>query len=76
LRTCPRSGRIWPSAAPRRPIETAAELDTFPNKGKRGLVDDTREITTVWPFVIVYRVTPAEVQILRVWHGAQDRAEN
>jgi plasmid stabilization system protein ParE len=39
-------------------------------------VNGTREITTVWPYVIVYRVTAAEVQILRVWHGAQDRADN
>ncbi len=33
----------------------------------------TRENVSVWPYVIVYRVTETEVQILRVWHGAQDR---
>jgi len=27
----------------------------------------------LWPYVIVYRITPEGVQILRIWHGAQDR---
>jgi addiction module RelE/StbE family toxin len=58
----------------RRIVEATDSLDMHPNRGKPGLVEGTREITTVWPYVIVYRVTPAEVQILRVWHGAQDRA--
>ena len=60
----------------RRLVEAADSLEGFQDRGKPGLVNGTREITTVWPYVIVYRVTAAEVQILRVWHGAQDRADN
>jgi len=57
----------------RRLVEACDSLDRLPNRGKPGLVADTREITSVWPYVIVYRVLAAEVQILRVWHSAQDR---
>jgi addiction module RelE/StbE family toxin len=69
--------RDTPNAADRvgrRLVEAADSLGLFPNRGKSGLVDGTRELTTVWPYLIVYRVTPSEVQVLRVWHGAQDRA--
>lgn len=48
-------------------------LAAYPNRGKPGSVAGTRENASVWPYVIVYRVASAEVQILRVWHGAQDR---
>jgi plasmid stabilization system protein ParE len=56
----------------RRLVEAADALADFPQRGKPGLVEGTREVTTVWPYVIVYRVTSV-VEILRVWHGAQDR---
>ena len=36
---------------------------------KRG----TRELVVVWPYIVVYRVLPDEVRILRVWHARQDR---
>jgi toxin ParE1/3/4 len=58
----------------RRLVEAADSLGLYPNRGNLGLVAGTREIATVWPYLIVYRVTPTEVQVLRVWHGAQDRA--
>ncbi len=34
-----------------------------------------RELTAVWPYIIVYEVNSQaeEVSVLRVWHGAQDR---
>jgi len=40
---------------------------------KVGEVADTRETVPVWAYVIVYRVTDTEVQILRVWRGVQER---
>ena len=58
----------------RRLVEAAEKIGLFPNSAKPGLVEGTREITAVWPYVTVYRVAPTEVQIPRVWHGAQDRA--
>ncbi len=48
-------------------------LADFPDRNRVGSVPGTRENVSVWPYVIVYRVTETEVQILRVWHGAQDR---
>ena len=57
----------------RRLMDTCRALGDFPSRGKPGVVDGTRENSTVWPFVIVYRETPAAVEILRVWHGAQQR---
>ncbi len=48
-------------------------LDYLPERGRPGLVPGTRELAALWPYVIVYRVTPETVQILRIWHGAQDR---
>jgi addiction module RelE/StbE family toxin len=68
-----------PRAADRigqRLVAAADSLEEFPERGAQGLVDGTREITTVWPYVMVYRVTASEVQILRVWHGAQDRPDS
>jgi plasmid stabilization system protein ParE len=48
-------------------------LEYLPERGRPGLVQGTREITAIWPYVIVYRITPHAVEIVRVWHGAQDR---
>ncbi len=65
-----------PAAASRlvvRLVEASDRLEYLPGRGKPGLEPDTRELTTIWPYVIVYRITPASVQILRVLHGAQDR---
>jgi plasmid stabilization system protein ParE len=48
-------------------------LADFSDRNRVGSVAGTRENVSVWPYVIVYRVAETEVQILRVWHGAQDR---
>lgn len=48
-------------------------LATFPNRGRPGLVAGTRELVSVWPYVVVYRVHGDTVRVLRVWHGAQSR---
>jgi len=57
----------------RRLLDACLSLADFPNSNRIGGLAGTRENVTVWPYVIVYRVFAAEVQILRVWHGAQDR---
>lgn len=49
-------------------------LETMPLRGRPGLVPDTRELLAVAPYVITYRVTAEDVQIVRVWHIAQERA--
>nr|WP_295743003.1 type II toxin-antitoxin system RelE/ParE family toxin [uncultured Acidocella sp.] len=50
-------------------------LVLFPHRGRLGLAAGTRELTAVWPYIIVYEVNSQaeEVSVLRVWHGAQDR---
>jgi plasmid stabilization system protein ParE len=48
-------------------------LELFPERGRPGLVEGTRELTSVWPYVIVYRIKHETIEILRIWHGAQGR---
>jgi plasmid stabilization system protein ParE len=49
-------------------------LVTFPHRGKPGRHAGTRELSTITPYIIVYRIGREEaVTILRVWHTAQDR---
>ena len=52
-------------------VQGLAALETFPNMGRQGRVEDTRELVFVpFPFVAVYEVHD-EVQVLRILHGAQ-----
>lgn len=64
-----------PSAALRvgRAIHNAiAQLNTFPNRGRSGRIDGTRELPLAsLPFIVVYRVRENAVEIVRVLHGAQ-----
>jgi toxin ParE1/3/4 len=54
-------------------IETAvARLADYPEIARPGRVRGTRElVVTGTPYVIVYRIEPTAVVILRVLHGAQ-----
>ena len=52
--------------------ESAGSLKSFPNKGRNGRVEGTREIPLPpLPFVIVYRIRRDIVEIVNVIHGAQ-----
>jgi toxin ParE1/3/4 len=52
-------------------VEVIASLNTFPNRGRPGRVEGTREYEFApLPFVVVYEVHD-EVQVLRILHGAQ-----
>jgi len=65
-----------PRAASRMAVEIVAacdRLEHFPERGRPGLRRGTRELTTVWPYVIVYRVAGTNIDVLSIWHGAQDR---
>ncbi|ABQ29186.1 type II toxin-antitoxin system RelE/ParE family toxin [Acidiphilium cryptum] len=69
-------GRENPHAATRVAVQLVAacdRLEYLPERGRTGLVSGTRELTVIWPYVIVYRISASSVEILRVWHGAQDR---
>jgi toxin ParE1/3/4 len=52
-------------------IDRIDQLATFPGMGRPGEVKGTRELV-VPPYVLVYRHTDDIVEILYIWHGAQD----
>jgi len=69
-------GRDNPAAASRIAVQIVAacdRLEHLPQRGRLGLVPGTRELAALWPYVIVYRIGPEVVEVLRVWHGAQER---
>ena len=55
-------------------IHRIEQLATFPGIGRPGEVNGTRELV-VSRYVIVYRYTAEIVEILHIWHGAQDWRE-
>ncbi|MFI5104348.1 MAG: type II toxin-antitoxin system RelE/ParE family toxin [Terriglobales bacterium] len=49
-----------------------SQLKSFPNQGRPGRMDGTRELVfPPLPFVVVYRVKESVVEIVRMLHGAQ-----
>ncbi len=52
-------------------IDRIEQVVAFPGLGRPGEVKGTRELISP-PYVIVYRSTEEIVEILHVWHGAQD----
>ena len=57
----------------RRIIEAARRLREAPHIGRPGLRVNTREwVVARTPYVLVYRATEQTVEILHVWHAAQD----
>ncbi len=56
-------------------VAAADSLAVLPAKGRPGRAPNTRELSAVPPYIIVYESdeTTGVVRILRVWHTAQDR---
>jgi plasmid stabilization system protein ParE len=52
-------------------IDRIEQLAAFPGLGRPGEVNGTRELVSP-PYVVVYRSTEEIVEILHIWHGAQD----
>lgn len=66
-----------PTAASRlaqRLIDLADNLSEFSDRG-RDAGSGMREMTTVWPYILRYRVEGDSVLILRIRHGAQQEDE-
>lgn len=65
-----------PSAA-RRLVEDighkALKLESFPLIGRIGGYQDTRELVVHKNYLLTYRVRADQVQVLQVWHAAQQR---
>jgi plasmid stabilization system protein ParE len=52
----------------------ARSLRQFPNRGRIGQMENTRELVTLpLPYIIVYGVDADSVHVFRVLHGAEDR---
>jgi toxin ParE1/3/4 len=50
------------------------QLVAFPNRGRIGREEGTRELVfSPLPYIAVYRVKESTVEILHIWHGAQNR---
>jgi plasmid stabilization system protein ParE len=55
----------------RATIERIEQLATFPGLSRPGEVTGTRELV-ISPYIVVYRTTEETIEILYIWHGAQD----
>jgi toxin ParE1/3/4 len=55
--------------------ESIQVLRRYPHSGRIGRHPGTRDLVVPrLPYIVAYRVVGSEaIQILRVWHGAQDR---
>jgi toxin ParE1/3/4 len=50
-----------------------SSLENFPNLGRKGRIAGTRELVfSGLPYIVVYRVVDQVIEILRIYHGAQD----
>ena len=54
--------------------DAVLSLKTFPNRGRRGAVEGTRELLHErLPYIVAYRVREDTIEVLHIWHPAQDR---
>jgi len=54
-------------------IDAAGGLSTFPERGRTGRIEGTRElVVSALPWIAVYRVRDGAVEVVRVYHGAQN----
>jgi toxin ParE1/3/4 len=48
-------------------------LSNFPYRGRKGRIDGSRELVFPGlPYIVVYRIEDEVVELLRIYHGAQD----
>jgi toxin ParE1/3/4 len=51
--------------------QRCADLTLLLNRGRRGRVAGTRELVLL-PFIVAYRVKADAVEMVRIYHGAQN----
>ena len=65
-----------PDAAARiadRIVSATERVLKMPLLGRHGKKADTRELPIAGtPYIMIYRVKPDVIEILTIWHGAQD----
>ncbi len=53
--------------------EGCSGLRKFPYLGRKGRIDGSRELVFPGlPYIVVYRIHDQVVELLRIYHGAQD----
>jgi toxin ParE1/3/4 len=53
--------------------EGCSKLIDFPRQGRRGRIEGTRELVFPGlPYIAVYRIQDQNLEIVRIYHGAQD----
>jgi toxin ParE1/3/4 len=58
----------------RKLYEAIRSLKTLPHRGQPGREEGTREILfPPLPYVAVYRVKEQSIEVVRIYHAAQDR---
>jgi addiction module RelE/StbE family toxin len=58
----------------RKLYEAIRSLKQSPHRGRVGREEETRELLfPPLPYVAVYRVTEQSIEVLRIYHAAQDR---
>jgi len=58
----------------RKLYEAVQSLKEFPHLGRLGREDGTRELLfPPTPYIAVYRVQDQCIEVLRIYHAAQDR---
>lgn len=58
----------------RKLYELVRELRQWPQRGRIGREQGTRELVfSPLPYIAVYRIRDQSVEILRIYHTAQDR---
>ncbi len=58
----------------RKVYAAVQSLKEWPHRGRVGREEGTRELLfPPLPYVVVYRVKQDSIEILRIYHGAQDR---
>ena len=54
-------------------LDGCGTLGQFPRSGRKGRIDGTRELVFPGlPYIVVYRIKDQDLEILRIYHGAQD----
>jgi plasmid stabilization system protein ParE len=58
----------------RRMYSSIQSLKKWPHRGRVGREEGTRELLFLpLPYIAVYRVKEQSIEVLRIYHGAQDR---
>ncbi len=53
-------------------LDRVTQLRTFPNMGRPGIMEGSRELI-VGSYIVAYWLLPDDIaEILHIWHGAQD----